>query len=67
MEEQTFHTINNKSSLASHTFNHDKNVIDNENNISSINIIDEESVQALNKPNPANNFYGVVWILFKII
>jgi hypothetical protein len=60
MEEDTFHTINNKLSITSHhPLNYDKSINENESQISNnINIIDEEIVQASH--NVDNNFYDVV-------
>jgi hypothetical protein len=57
MEEETFHTINNKSSLTSNLSNLDKITIAGENN-KNIESIDEEIVQASNHVN--DDFYGVV-------
>jgi hypothetical protein len=57
MEEETFHTISNKSSLTSNLSNLDKITIAGESN-KNIESIDEEIVQASNHVN--DDFYGVV-------
>lgn len=58
MEEETFHTISNKLSLASNLQNLDKITIASENS-KNIESIDEEIIQASNHVN--DDFYGVVW------
>lgn len=57
MEEETFHTISNKSSLTTNLSNLDKITIAGETN-KNIESIDEEIVQASNHVN--DDFYGVV-------